>query len=100
MTTEAYIVLSVIFCAVILFATEVITIDLVAILVMLVLIFSGVITPEEGVEGFSNSATITVAFMFILSHAILKSGALQVLAFRLSKTFRNSFSMGMFAFAE
>ena len=64
---------------------------------MLVLIFSGVITPEEGVEGFSNSATITVAFMFILSHAILKSGALQVLAFRLSKTFRNSFSMGMFA---
>ena len=97
MTTEAYIVLSVIFCAVILFTTEVITIDLVAILVMLVLIFSGVITPEEGVEGFSNSATITVAFMFILSHAILKSCALQVLAFRLSKTFRNSFSMGMFA---
>jgi len=97
LTTEANIVLSVIFCAVILFATEVITIDLVAILVMLVLIFSGVITPEEGVEGFSNSATITVAFMFILSHAILKSGALQVLAFRLSKTFRNSFSRGMFA---
>ena len=97
MTTEAYIVLGVIFCAVILFATEAITIDLVAILIMLVLVFTGIISPEEGVEGFSNSATITVAFMFILSHAILKSGALQVLAFRLSKTFKNSFSMGMFA---
>lgn len=95
--TDAHIVLGVIFLAVILFATEALTIDLVAIVIMLILIFSGIITPQQGVEGFSNSATITVAFMFVLSHAILKSGALQVLAYKLSNTFKNSFSLGMFA---
>jgi di/tricarboxylate transporter len=37
----------------------------VALLIMSSLIISGVITPEEGVAGFSNKATITVAFMFV-----------------------------------
>ena len=76
MTTAAIITLIVILIAIILFATEIISIDLVALLIMVTLILTGVITPEEGVEGFSNMATITVAFMFILSAALLKTGAL------------------------
>lgn len=95
MTNPQLITLGVIFVAVILFATEAFTIDLVAVIIMLALIFFGVISPQEGVEGFSNPATITVAFMFVLSHALLKTGAFQVLAFRLAKTFRKSFSLGM-----
>lgn len=95
MTIEALITLGVIIIAIILFATEVIAIDLVALLIMLTLILFGIITPEEGVEGFSNNATITVAFMFVLSAALLKTGALQVLAYRLSRIFRNNFNMGI-----
>ena len=95
MTNPQLITLGVIFVVVILFATEAFTIDLVAVIIMLALIFFGVISPQEGVEGFSNPATITVAFMFVLSHALLKTGAFQVLAFRLAKTFRKSFSLGM-----
>ena len=95
MTIDAIITIFVILGAVILFATEIISIDLVALLVMVALILTGVITPEQGVEGFSNKATITVAFMFVLSAALLKTGALQFLAFRLSNMFRNNFNLGM-----
>lgn len=95
MSIDAIITIIVILAAVILFATEIISIDLVALLVMVTLIFTGVITPEQGVEGFSNKATITVAFMFVLSAALLKTGALQFLAFRLSSMFRNNFNLGM-----
>lgn len=95
MTIAAIITICVIVGAIILFATELITIDLVALLVMVALILTGVITPEQGVAGFSNKATITVAFMFVLSAALLKTGALQFVAHRLSKIFRYNFNSGI-----
>lgn len=95
MNPEAIITLLVTLVAVVLFATEKLSIDLVALLIIIALVFGGVISPEEGVAGFSNSATITVAFMFVLSAALLKSGALQVLAYRLSGTFRKNYLMGI-----
>jgi di/tricarboxylate transporter len=95
LTTAAIITLIVILGAIVLFATEIISIDLVAILIMVTLILTGVITPEEGIQGFSNKATITVAFMFVLSAALLKTGALQYLVHRLSDTFRSNFNMGI-----
>ena len=64
-------------------------------LVMVLLIISGVITPEEGVEGFSNNATITVVFMFVLSATVLKTGSLQYVAYKLSNTFRYNYRLGM-----
>lgn len=81
--------------AFILFITEVLSVDLVALLIMAAFVIFGVITPEEGISGFSNKATITVAFMFVLSAALLKTGALQVLALRLSSIFRKNFYLGM-----
>lgn len=95
MSLDVIITISVIIGAVILFATEIISIDLVALLIMSSLIITGVITPDQGVAGFSNKATITVAFMFVLSAALLKTGALQVMAHRLSNTFRYNFNAGM-----
>ncbi len=93
--TPEIITLLVIIGAVILFATEWISIDVVAICIIAVLVLTGVITPEEGVLGFSNKATITVAFMFILSAALLNTGALQVVAYKLAATFRQSFNKGI-----
>ncbi|MFT6717501.1 MAG: di/tricarboxylate transporter, partial [Saprospiraceae bacterium] len=90
-----YITISVIALAITLFITELITIDLVSLLVMVILILSGVITPEQGVEGFGNNATITVVFMFILSATVLKTGSLQYLAHKLSNTFRYNYKLGM-----
>jgi di/tricarboxylate transporter len=95
MATGAIITLIVIGIALVLFATEALSIDLVAMLIMISLVLTGVITPEQGVEGFSNRATITVAFMFVLSAALLKTGALQSVAYQLSAVFRQNFRLGL-----
>ena len=95
MTPAALITLCVIIGAVILFVTEIVSIDLVALLIIITLVLLGIVTPEQGVEGFSNKATVTVTFMFILSAALLKTGALQFLAHRLSRTFRYNFNTGI-----
>lgn len=92
---EAIATLGVIIIAIILFATEWLSIDLVAMLIMALLIVLGIVSPEEGVSGFSNSATLTVAFMFVLSAALLKTGALQFLAHRLSGIFRYHYRLGV-----
>lgn len=81
--------------AFVLFITELLSVDIVALLIMAAFVLFGVISPEEGISGFSNKATITVAFMFVLSAALLKTGALQVLALRLSSIFRKNFYVGM-----
>jgi di/tricarboxylate transporter len=95
MGVDAIITLIVIIGALILFATEVVSIDVVALLILSTLVLTGVISPEEGVAGFSNKATITVAFMFVLSAALLKTGALQFVAYQLAGFFKKNFKLGM-----
>jgi di/tricarboxylate transporter len=95
MTAAAIITLCVIVLAIVLFATEALPVDMVGITILVILVLTGVLTPQEGIEGFSNKATITVAFMFVLSAALLKTGALQVLAHRLSKLFKYQFNTAM-----
>lgn len=57
-------------------------------LIIVALVTTGVISAGEGLDGFSNGATLTVAFMFVLSAALLKTGALQMLAGRMADRFR------------
>lgn len=76
MTLEIGIVLAIIVLTLYLFITEKFGIDTVAILVMILLMVTGILTPKEGFAGFTNSATITVTCMFVVSAAIYKSGAL------------------------
>ena len=96
MTTAAIITLIIIAIAIILFITEVVSIDVVAISLMVLLMLTGVVTVAEGLSGFSNPATITVAFMFILSGALLKTGALQYVTHRLTRIFIVNRQLGIF----
>lgn len=95
MGLDAIIVLAVIILAIILFITEIIPIEITALSLIVILVFTGVLTPEQGIEGFSNSATVTVMFMFVLSAAIIKTGVLQYLGPRLAPIFRNHFTIGV-----
>lgn len=95
MPIEAILTLCIIVVAITLFATEFISVDWVALLIIVALVLLGIISPEEGVQGFSNKATITVAFMFVLSGALLKTGVLQMLAQRLSVLFQRNFLLGL-----
>ncbi|NEN25509.1 SLC13 family permease [Cryomorpha ignava] len=95
MTTAAIITLLIVALAIILFVTEVVSIDVVAISLMVILMLTGVVTVAEGLSGFSNPATITVAFMFILSGALLKTGALQYVTHRLTRIFIINHRLGI-----
>ena len=95
LTPEAIQVLVIILLALVLFITEWLSIDLVGLLIMASLALLRLITPQEAVAGFSNNATLTVAFMFVLSSALLKTGALQVMVNRVSAIFRRNYRLGL-----
>jgi di/tricarboxylate transporter len=61
----------------ILFATEAVRVDVVAIIVLVALGLSGIVTPEEALSGFSNPATATVAAMFVISGAFRHTGLVE-----------------------
>ncbi len=94
---DIIVVLLVLVSAIVLFATEKLSVDVVALIIMGVLIVSGVVTPQEGVSGFSNSATITVASMFILSAALFKSGAVVGLGNKMASLFQHNFWIAIIA---
>lgn len=87
--------IAVILGAIILFISEKLPVDLIALLIICSLVIVGVITPRQGIAGFSNPATITVAFMFVMSAALLKTGALQFVAYKLADIFKANFKLGL-----
>nr|WP_254546423.1 SLC13 family permease [Halomarina sp. BND7] len=69
--------------AFLLFASEVVPVDVTALITMALLMILEPwtrISIEEGISGFSNEATITVLAMFILSAGISRTGAVQMLS--------------------
>lgn len=63
--------------AVVLLAGSFIRNDLVAVMVILALVISGVLNVPEALSGFSNSAVIVIACMFIVGKAITNTGIAQ-----------------------
>jgi di/tricarboxylate transporter len=59
--------------------SEKISVDKTAIGIMILLALTGILTPAEAVAGFANPAVITVAAMFLLSHGLIRTGAVDVL---------------------
>jgi di/tricarboxylate transporter len=65
MNAQMLIVIGLVIVGLILFATEKLCVDVVALILMVSLVVTGVLTPEEGITRFSNVATVTVAAMFV-----------------------------------
>jgi di/tricarboxylate transporter len=95
MEIDAIITLLVILGSIVLFISEKLSIDIIAMMIMGSLVLTGVISPQESMDGFSNSATMTVAFMFVISAAILKTGSLQYITGTLTSVFRNHYQRGV-----
>ena len=62
-----------------LFAWNRLRVDVVGLIVMAALIVTGLVTPQQGVSGFSNEAMVTVAAMFVLSAGLVRTGAVDLL---------------------
>ena len=74
MDTQLIITFAILVIALILFLTEKLPADLVALLVAVALGVSGVLTTEETFSGFSRSAVITIMAIFILTEALQRTG--------------------------
>ncbi len=74
MDVQLIITFSILVVALILFFTDKLPPDLVALLVVVALGVSGVLTPQEAFSGFSRSAVITILSIFIIAEALQRSG--------------------------
>ena len=80
MSLDAWLVLAVMTVAVVLFVTEKLRVDAVALLVVASLVVLGLLDAGQAISGFSNDATITVAAMFVLAAGLQHTGALSSIA--------------------
>lgn len=74
MILEAWLVLGILVTAVVFFITEWLRVDVVALGVVVALMLSGVLSPDEALSGFSNSAVLTIAALFVVGGAVLQTG--------------------------
>ncbi|WP_224485429.1 SLC13 family permease [Robertkochia aurantiaca] len=95
MGADAYITLGVILMTLFLYLKEYFPVDLVALGVIVVLVLTGVITADQGLAGFSNQATLTVAAMFVLSHAIIKTQVLQYISPYITKLLEKGYAVAI-----
>lgn len=69
--------------AVVLFATEKIPVDVVAIMLVIGLILTGVLTAQEGLSGFGDNIIILIGGLFVLTGGLIKTGLVDLIGRRL-----------------
>ncbi|NNK84793.1 MAG: SLC13/DASS family transporter [Desulfobacterales bacterium] len=80
----------------VLLMTEKITVDRTAIGIMVILALTGILTPEEVVTGFANSAVITVAAMFLISQGLIRTGAVSFISASVVRFSKQKHWLGFF----
>ena len=79
MTLQIGLVLAILVVSLMLFVSEKLRMDLIALMVLGTLVLTGLVTPPEAVAGFSNAAVIAVWAMFILSDGLTRTGIANVI---------------------
>lgn len=78
-TPDMLITIAITLGAIVLFVIDRLPIEVVGLIVMVALMLTGVVTPAEGVSGFASEALVTVAAMFVLSAAMVRTGGVDTL---------------------
>lgn len=97
MTIQIGIVLALLLLTVVLFLWERFRVDVVALIALALLLVTGIISPSQGLAGFSNSATVTVAAMFVLTAGLSKTGSVEKLGRFVTGVFHKGFWVGLIA---
>jgi di/tricarboxylate transporter len=72
---DIWIVTAILITTLYLLMSEKLPVDLTAIGIMVSLMITGILKPVEAVSGFSNPAVLTVGAMFLISQAMIRTGA-------------------------
>jgi len=79
LTVEVGIILAILAAAVVLFVTDWVRMDLVALMCLAAVALTGLVTPAQALSGFSNPAVITVWAMFMLSAGLTHTGVAAII---------------------
>lgn len=79
MSLQEWTVAALLIGAMILFVSEKLRYDVIGLLVLATLLVTGIVTPNEGLKGFSNEATVAIAAMFALNAGVVGTGGLDPL---------------------
>ncbi len=85
MTLSIAFVLALLVVAIVLFATERLSVDVVTFLLLIALVSSGTLTAPEAFAGFSNDIIIILGSIFVISGALQETGVLDLLGARILK---------------
>ncbi len=83
MTADIALVLLILGVSIVLFASERIRVDVISMMVLLTLLFTGLLTAEEAFSGFSSPAVITVWAIYIVSAGLMYTGIADFLGRRI-----------------
>ena len=90
MDWEVITVYIILIAAVVLFITDRVRTDIVGLLIISILGLTGILKPKELLIGFSNQALVTIAAMFVLSAALMRSGLVAALGGKLTELSKGS----------
>jgi len=85
MTTEILLVLGILLAVIGVLVTEVMPLEVLAMLVLGILAVTGLVSPTEALAGFSNPAVVTIWAVFILSGGLTRTGIANILGRNLLK---------------
>ena len=88
MTSDLVLVFGLLLATIILFASERLRLDLVAILVVIALMLTGLLAPQEALSGFSNPLVLTIAGLFVVGGGLAQTGVANALGGVLAKVTR------------
>ncbi|HET6408715.1 MAG TPA: SLC13 family permease, partial [Chthoniobacteraceae bacterium] len=85
MTWEIALVLGLLIAAVVTFATEKLSVDVTTFLLLIILVVTGILKPEEAFAGFSDEIIIILGSIFVISGALQETGVLDFVGHRMMK---------------
>ena len=85
MTPEILLVLIVLAATIVLFVTDKLRVDVIAIIIMLTLGWLGLVSPAQTFSGFASNAVISVMAVMILGHGVDRTGVMILLARQIVK---------------
>ncbi len=89
MTPVIALTLTIIVAAVVLFATEKLRVDVIAMLVLLTLALTGLVTVDEAFAGFASPAVVTVWAIYIVSGGLFRTGVTDYLGKQIARVAGN-----------
>ncbi len=95
MTLEIGLTLGLLVAAIALFISNRFPPEVVALILLVTLLMGGLVSPEQGLKGFSNPAVVTIAGMFVLSEGLRRTGVIEQIVRLLERIGRRSLWLAM-----